>query len=273
MNNAKYITASLNLALGACLMVASQAVYADIAGNLQFAVGSVQAANPGGRARTLQKGDAVNESDTVTTARGASAQLKMRDGGVIFIRPDSQLRLDTFVLSEKQDGSERNFFSLLKGGIRAITGLIGQKNKSNYRISTPVATIGIRGTDHEIVVVTPDSPLAAVAPVGTYNKVNMGETIMTSEKGTISILPNQMGFTGAADQMPQLQPVNLKLFTITPAPLPQAKPGKGEVREDAVVDNAVEEPDTATGNAVPKSTIQIPIKGRTGGQTAGGLVF
>lgn len=272
MNNAKHVTASLNLFLSACLIVASQGVYAAIAGNLQFVIGSVQAANPAGHARTLRKGDVVNESDTVTTAKGASAQIKMRDGGFIVIRPDSQLRLDTFVFSGEQDGSERNFFSLIKGGIRAITGLIGQKNKSNYRISTPAVTIGIRGTDHEIVVVTPGSPLAAVAPVGTYNKVNMGETIMTNEKGTISILPNQMGFAGAADQMPQLQPVNLKLFSITPPLLPQARAGQVEMREGAVVDNVVQEPDAATGIAVPKNTLQIPIKSH-GGQTAPGLVF
>lgn len=272
MNNAKLNTAFLNLFLGACLTVVSHAVYAAIAGNLQFAIGSVQAANPAGHARALHKGDAVNESDTVTTAKGASAQIKMRDGGFIVIRPDSQLRLDTFVFSGEQDGSERNFFSLIKGSIRAITGLIGQKNKSSYRISTPAATIGIRGTDHEIVVVTPGIPLAAVAPVGTYNKVNMGETVMTSEKGTISILPNQMGFTGAGDQMPQLQPVNLKLFSVTPAPVPQAKAGD-RMREAAVVDNVVQEPDAATGNAVPKNNILVPIRGRVGGPTSPSLVF
>ena len=43
--------------------------------------------------------------------------------------------------------SGRTVFSLLKGGFRAITGLIGKTRKDDYSIQTSVATIGIRGTD------------------------------------------------------------------------------------------------------------------------------
>ncbi|MBI3479378.1 MAG: FecR domain-containing protein [Nitrosomonadales bacterium] len=225
MNIAKHVIPALSIFLGACLMLLSQTAYAGVAGNVQFVNGNAQVTNASGQSHVLQKGDVIHESDTVTTAKGASAQIKMRDGGFIVIRPESQLKFDSFVFSGEEDGSERSFFSLLKGGMRAITGLIGQKNKSNYRIATSTSTIGIRGTDHETFVVTPGSALAALAPVGTYNKVNLGETTMTTEKGTISILPNQMGFVGAMDQMPQLQPVNLNIFTVIPAPLAQAKGG------------------------------------------------
>lgn len=274
MSTAKHIIAFLTFFFAACMMMASQVACAGIAGNVQFVNGSVQATNSAGQVRSLQKGDAVNESDTVTTAKGASAQIKMRDGGFIVIRPDSQLRLDSFVFTGEEDGTERSFFSLIKGGIRAITGLIGQKNKSSYRIATSSSTIGIRGTDHETVVVTPDSPLAAVAPVGTYNKVNRGETTMTNEKGTISILPNQMGFAGAADQMPQLQPINLKIFTVVPSPPLQSmggQPGAG-VRESTVVNSAVQEQNLAPQNAVPNPPALRPIT-QDRGPTAPPRVF
>ncbi len=273
MSNTKYVTAFFNFFLGIVLFAASHAVYAGLAGNVQFVTGAVQATNSAGQARALQKGDAVNESDTVTTSKGASAQIKMRDGGFIVIRPDSQLRLDSFVFSGEEDGTERSFFSLIKGGIRAITGLIGQKNKSNYRIATSSSTIGIRGTDHETVVVTPGSALAAVAPVGTYNKVNRGETTMTNEKGTISILPNQMGYAAAADQMPQLQPVNLNLFTVVPAPAPQAKGQPGAVvREGTIVDSAIQEQNLAPQTAVPNPPALRPIT-QDRGPTAPPRVF
>lgn len=273
MNNTKYIAAVFNNFLIACLMMASQVVYAGVAGNVQFVKGSVQVAGAAAHSRSLQKGDAVNESDTVTTTKGASAQIKMRDGGFIVVRPDSQLRFDSFVFSGVQDGSERSFFSLIRGGMRAITGLIGQQNKSNYRISTASATIAIRGTDHETYVVTPGSALAAVAPVGTYNKVNLGETAITTEKGTVSVLPNQMGFAGAANQMPQLQPINLNIFTVTPVHLTQGNGAKVEVREGAVVDNVIQGQDVAPGDVLPKNNLQLPIKGCTGGPTSPCLVF
>lgn len=220
----------------------SGGVYAAVAGHVQFVNGVVQLTSAAGESHALQKGDAVSEGDTLSSAPAASAQIKMSDGGLVAMRPDTQLKIDSYQFNGQQDGSEQGFFSLFKGGFRAITGLIGQLHKGNYRIVTPSATIGIRGTDHETLVVVPGSDAAALAPPGTYNKVNTGETSMTNGKGTISILPNQMGYAAADRRMPLLQPVNPKLFNVIPAPTPQASGGKpGEVRESVVVDNSVQD--------------------------------
>lgn len=209
------------------------------AGQVQFVSGSVQSTTEAGKTRLLRKGDPVNEGDTLSTAPAAALQVKMRDGGIVAMRPDSRVKIDSFKFNGKQDGTEQSNFSLLKGGFRAITGLIGRVNKQSYRVNTPTATIGIRGTDHEVFVVLPGSPLAAVAPPGTYNKVNAGATVMSNSKGEIFILPNQMGFA-AAGEAPKLQPLNLNIFTVAPAP--QAAGGsQGEnMRDNAVVDGAVQ---------------------------------
>jgi FecR protein len=239
MNTAKNIIIILSICLAACLMLVSEASYAGDAGHAQFVIGRVQITSAAGQTSVLKKGDAVKEGDTLTTADAASAQIKMLDGGLIAVRPDTKLKFDTFKFNGTQDGSERSFFSLFTGGFRAVTGLIGQLHKPNFRITTTAATIGIRGTDHETYVVTADSPMAAVVPIGTYNKVNRGETTMTTTKGTISVLPNQMGFVGAADQMPTLQPLNTRIFTVSDRPLTEAKGDKKEgkeVKETASVD-------------------------------------
>ena len=226
-------------AITLALAINSGSVYAAIAGRVQFVTTST------GVTHAIRKGDAVNEGDTLVSAQTASAQIRMVDGGIIAMRPDTKLKIDRFTFDGQEDGTERSFFSVFKGGFGAITGTIGKKNKVNYHITTPATTIGIRGTDHETFVVTPDSPLAAGTPLGTYNKVNLGETSMTTEKGTIFVLPNQMGFAGAADQMPQLQPVNLEIFTVTAQPSEQSrgdthdgKPEGGrEIRETSAIDN------------------------------------
>jgi FecR protein. len=275
MNTAKNTTGYLGVLFFFLMLMASQTVFAGIAGHVQFVNGSVQVTNAAGQTHILQKGDAIHESDTLTTSKSASAQIKMRDGGFVVIRPDSQLKFDSFIFSGKEDGTEQSFFSLIRGGVRAVTGLIGHLHKTSYHITTISSTIGIRGTDHETFVVVPGSELAATVPAGTYNKVNVGETTMTTDKGIISVLPNQMGFAGGLDQMPQLQPINLNIFTVTPAPLPQAKSGKNEgaVRDSAVVDSAIQGQDAAPGNTVPKDQVQTPIKGKTGGATAPTQVF
>jgi hypothetical protein len=137
----------------------------------------------------------------------------MNDGGLITMRPDTQFKIDSYKFNGKQDGSEQSFFSLIKGGFRSITGLIGKEHKKSYRIATPTAILGIRGTDHEVLFVAPGSDLAKLSPVGTYDKVNSGATTLTNDKGTVAILPKQMGYVAAPDQKPVLQPVNSKLFT------------------------------------------------------------
>ena len=216
----------------ACFIGISPAAYASIAGHVQFVSGEVQITNPAGQIRPAQKGDAINEGDTLTSAQKSSAQIKMQDGGFVAVRPDTRLKFDQFVFAGKEDGSEKSFFSLFKGGFRAVTGLIGNLNKQNYKITTPAATIGIRGTDHETFLITPDSPLAQLAPAGAYNKVNVGETYVATDKGTIFVQPNQMGFAGGMDQMPKVQPINTKIFTVAEAATPEAKAEKKEEKEE-----------------------------------------
>lgn len=275
------------------LSLQAESALAAVAGHIQFVHGVVQVTTPAGQVRTVQKGEAVNEGDTLTSAADASAQVRMQDGGFIAVRPDTRMKFDQFRFSGKEDGEERSFFSLFKGGFRAVTGLIGRVNKQNYRITTPSATIGIRGTDHETYEVIPGSTLAQVAPVGAYSKVNTGETTMTTDQGTVNVLPNQMGFAGGMNQVPQLQPLNTNLFTVAPAPAEESglgtQPEQGEggeptataeepVRETAVVDAtapaggtapAATTPaaDTGTGTAPVVTELPPPVVVPVNGQT------
>ncbi|MFA5371064.1 MAG: FecR family protein [Sideroxydans sp.] len=210
------------------LMLQVGTAWAATAGYAQFVMGQVTLTTASGTTRVLQKGEAINEGDTVSTSRKASAQIKMKDGGFIAVRPDTQLKFDSFVFTGKADTPERSFFSLFKGGFRAITGLIGRTKKQDYRITTPVATIGIRGTDHETIYLPASIP---GAQAGAYSKVNIGETSLTTNKGTINVLPNQMGFAGGLNQTPQLQPINTNIFTVSAAPTKTIKESKEENKE------------------------------------------
>lgn len=215
------------------MLVMPLAAYAAVAGHVQFVNGNVQLTDAAGKTSQAQKGDAVNEGDTLTSALSSSAQIKMQDGGFVAVRSGTKMKFDQFVFAGKQDGSEKSFFSLFKGGFRAITGLVGMVNKQNYRITTPASTIGIRGTDHETFMITSDDPLAQVAPTGAYSKVNIGETTMTTDKGTINVLPNQMGFAAGMNQVPQLQPVNTNIFTVAAAPTAEIKVAKKEEKKES----------------------------------------
>ena len=123
--------------------------YSAPAAQVDFAVGNVTATGPGGQSRALGKGAQIEQGDTVNT-NGGRAQLRFTDGAYVSLQPESQFRIDQYRYDGKQDGNEKGIFSLLKGGLRTITGLVGRSNKQNYQVTTSVATIGIRGTEYTI---------------------------------------------------------------------------------------------------------------------------
>ena len=123
--------------------------YTAPAARVDFAVGNVTATGANGQSRALVKGAQIEQGDTVNT-NGGRAQLQFSDGAFVSLQPESQFRIDQYRYDGKQDGNEKGFFSLLKGGLRTITGLVGRTNKANYQVTTSVATIGIRGTEYTI---------------------------------------------------------------------------------------------------------------------------
>lgn len=123
--------------------------YTAPAARVDFAVGNVTATGANGQSRALARGAQVEQGDTVNT-NGGRAQLQFSDGAFVSLQPESQFRIDQYRYDGKQDGNEKGFFSLLKGGLRTITGLVGRTNKANYQVTTSVATIGIRGTEYTI---------------------------------------------------------------------------------------------------------------------------
>lgn len=205
------------LFLGLLFQLAAVSMAYGAAGRFQFVVGDVRVTDVAGKERPARKGGEVNEGESILSGASGSAQIVMVDGGILAVRPDTQMKIDQYKYNGKEDGSERSFFSIVKGGFRSITGAIGKTHKENYGIKTPAATIGIRGTDSETVHVV--VPLPTV-PEGTYNKVNQGSTVMN---GT-AIAPNQVGYT------PNLSTAAVILPAMPPIFEPP-KPGQGPKKD------------------------------------------
>ena len=171
------------LVLAASSWIAAPAFAA--VGQMIFVAGDVKVKNLAGQTRAATRGGSIDEGETIQTAPGASAQLRMVDNGFIAVRSDTELKFDKYQYRGREDGSENALMSLVKGGFRTITGIIGRSNKTNYLVTTPSATIGIRGTDHEPFFIPPPAP--GQIPIGTpgaYNKVNTGSTTMTTAVGS-----------------------------------------------------------------------------------------
>jgi hypothetical protein len=244
---------TMKRALGcAALLVLPLTVHAAVAGKFQFVAGGVAVVDGQGKSRPAQKGGDVSEGETLVTEANGAAQVRMVDGGLIALRPDTRMTVSTYRFNGKEDGSESAVFSLLKGGLRAITGVIGKTHKENYQIKTANATIGIRGTDHEAFVVPAAQggigSTGGIAP-GTYDKVNVGATSLRTDTGVAVIGPNQVGFAASAAQPPVLLPRIPDIFRAAPAP--QAHQAQNAPAQTATQDTSAS---ASSGTASTSST-------------------
>ena len=129
-------------------LAAPSLVLAAPAGEVEFAkgVGVAQASSKGPRA--LSQGVAIEPGDTVTIGSNSFAVVKMTDGTRMTLRPNTAVRFEDYVYRQP-DKPDSMVTSLLKGGVRMVTGLIAKGSPQAAKLTTSTATIGIRGTDFD----------------------------------------------------------------------------------------------------------------------------
>ena len=137
-------------AIIAALGFAGAAHAADV-GRVLLAAGDTAAVR-GNQTIKLTFGSTIQDKDVLRTGPASNLQVRFTDESIVSMKESSELRIDDFQFSGKEDGNERAFMRLLKGGLRTVTGLIGRANNKNYQMSTTTATIGIRGTDYALML-------------------------------------------------------------------------------------------------------------------------
>ncbi len=149
--------------------------------------------------RLLQRLSPIYLHEVLTTGANSMAEIAFTDNTLMTFKDNSRYSIDGYKM---QPASESNFTGrLIAGGFRTLTGLIAKNNPHHYMINTPVASLGVRGTDyqaildhgylyvavyHGTVCITPEepgTPNAAPCPCGLY-------ALMKGEKATI---PNYKG--------------------------------------------------------------------------------
>lgn len=181
---------------------------ANKAGSITLLTGKGTAINEEGEIRQLTRGGPVYSGEILNSGPGSFINVKFEDGGRILLRPKSRFQIEKYafkaetkkvparagVRAPKKETIVENvressaFFRLLKGGFRAVSGAIGKIQSANYRVKTPVATIGIRGTDYELYICDDicrgDPVLRAVLPEGSSTDGNL---VVIGHEGTITV--------------------------------------------------------------------------------------
>ena len=182
-------------ALGLLLLLAAQPALA-IVGSIQNVLGVARVSKHTGQQSQAIKGQNLYEGDTVSTDANANVQIRMIDEALVWVRPNTRLKIEKY--RSDQHGAPKNeaALRLLGGSLRTVTGAIGKSDSADYRLSTPNATIGIRGTEFDALYATPQIALDLNTPPGTYNRVYAGSTALEGPSGRIVLNKDEAGFMG-----------------------------------------------------------------------------
>lgn len=144
---------SMMLVLLLAALPLSTAWAKNLAGFVIVSVGEVTAYDTANdQERKLKRRSKIFAGDEIRTGQKAKVQLKFKDKGVIALQENTQLQISEYEYTGIDGNPERSFFKLVKGGFRAISGAIGKQNPEDYKVETPLATIGIRGTDYSALL-------------------------------------------------------------------------------------------------------------------------
>jgi hypothetical protein len=144
--NGRFLLTLLTLALLSAPLYAQQE---DSVGMIVASRGEVIAMANGG-SRELKQGEFIYVNDEIMTSNRSFAVLQFEDGAKVTVRPDSTMIIEQY-LYNGDDGDEATL-SLVEGGLRVITGAMAKSNPENYKVRTPVALMGVRGTEFSIML-------------------------------------------------------------------------------------------------------------------------
>lgn len=152
-------------------------------------VGDVRVEDRYNRERTARAGSVVHPGDRISTAANARAGIELDDGERIRLRPDSRIRVRDWALPDV--GAGTRVVELLEGGMRAITGAIGNRSDDDYRTITSNATMGIRGTDYSVRLCAADDCVLGEAdghaPAGLYVATHRGGVEVLNAGGELAL--------------------------------------------------------------------------------------
>lgn len=124
------------------LLVSTTLAWGGEAGRVVFVTGQVQV---GKQAAKLES--AVNEGDEIRTGADGAIYIKTVDAGFLVLRPNSAARIVTYKVDAANPANTKVKLELTQGVARAISGQGVKLARQNFRFNTPVAAIGVRGTD------------------------------------------------------------------------------------------------------------------------------
>lgn len=226
-------------ALLGATQAAAQSSPPPAAGRVSYLSGTMYVQTADKKTRILARDSSIYNGDVITTEKTTVARIEFGDGSSLSLKPRTQVKIDGFAFDEARPENDSLLYSLVKGGLRAVTGLIGKRNRQGYRASTVTATIGIRGTRFGMLLCDENEKEdpACLKALEEAKDRQPGEPalVFDVEEGSIEVKNDggsqvfnvgQAGVASSSKSAPQTLPENPGLNESLPS-LTAARPGPG----------------------------------------------
>jgi hypothetical protein len=174
-----------------------ETVTSTVIAKIAYLKGQITASNVNNTKRSLDIGSSLYEGDTLESDKDSFAVIAFNDKSRVTLKAESQFEIERHRYSPDQSGENSAVYRLIKGGVRALTGLISQYKKESYRIKTPTATIGIRGTGFDLLW---RGPCSASPKCGLVGFVWDGGIFAKNERGSWDLSKNKVILVRFPDQ-------------------------------------------------------------------------
>lgn len=227
-STARFTKANLATCMALVFLAAASSANAQdpaMVGEATMVIGMAKRVGADGIASQVDRGTPIRVGDRIETQAGGHVHLRFVDGGRLSIRPASTLQVEDYSHSTKQPSMGAIKFRLDEGVVRSITGSWGEAARERFRLNTPIAAIGIKGTDF-VVKAEGDTTSASVytgaimfTPLAGSCSKSVGPCLNGSEKILSEDMKGQMLELSRLQTAAQLVPL-VDLLARSPRPGP-----------------------------------------------------
>ena len=149
------LSGRFTLALAALALPAAAVAQATPAGHaggeVMFVSGKAERVQKDGSSHPVAKGMTLLEGDRIKTAPDSHVYVRLRDGGLLVVRPASELNVDLWRYDPARPQDSQIKYTLDNGVARHVSGQGAKSAREKFRFNTPMAAIGVRGTDFTVL--------------------------------------------------------------------------------------------------------------------------
>lgn len=196
------------------LQLSGGAAWAQVVAEITNATGTVHVRKPNGSLRLASVGSGVEAGEILSAEDHSSVRIRFTDGTELVLKPGTRIRVEAYRFDARQPAEDNLTFSLLKGGLRAVSGAIGTRgNKDAFKARSAVGNIGIRGTQFGMLFCAPgecDALLDGLPPglrerlgtAGLFFEVTVGAIAFINDTGEYLLSAPEWGYAERVDLPP-----------------------------------------------------------------------